>query len=86
MARYLDETVQDDLGTELVGFTGGEPFMNPELPAMLAAVLARGLRALVLTNAMRPMRKMQAALGELAPLRRAPRNPRLARSLHPRRA
>jgi MoaA/NifB/PqqE/SkfB family radical SAM enzyme len=65
VARYLDETVQDDLGTELVGFTGGEPFMNPELPAMLAAVLARGLRALVLTNAMRPMRKMQAALGNL---------------------
>ncbi len=65
VARYLDEAVQDDLGTELVGFTGGEPFMNPELPAMLAAVLARGLRALVLTNAMRPMRKMQAALGNL---------------------
>ena len=48
------------LGTWLIGFTGGEPFMNPELPAMLDDVLSRGFRALVLTNAMKPMHKMQA--------------------------
>ncbi|MBN9510160.1 MAG: radical SAM protein [Alphaproteobacteria bacterium] len=65
VATYLDEAVREDLGTELVGFTGGEPFLNPALPAMLEAVLARGLRALVLTNAMRPMRKMEAALRDL---------------------
>src|SRR3546814_15695399 len=40
-----------------IGFTGGEPFMNPDLPDMLEACLARGHRALVLTNAMRPMMK-----------------------------
>ena len=36
--------------------------MNPELPAMLDAVLSRGLKALVLTNAMKPMAKCKPAL------------------------
>jgi predicted phosphodiesterase/pyruvate-formate lyase-activating enzyme len=48
-----------------IGFTGGEPFMNPEIMPMLQAVLARGLHALVLTNAMRPMQRHQAALARL---------------------
>ncbi len=48
-----------------VGFTGGEPFVNRELPAMLEAVLGRGLSALVLTNAMRPMRRHEALLARL---------------------
>ena len=55
--RYLDEISALDLPTEEIGFTGGEPFMNPDLPAMLADSLARGYRVLVLTNAMRPMMK-----------------------------
>ena len=59
---FLDEIARDGLPTRLVGFTGGEPFLNPELPGMLADVLERGLSALVLTNAMRPMRKMEAVL------------------------
>jgi hypothetical protein len=62
VAGYLDEIARDGLGTELIGFTGGEPFMNPALPAMLDDVLSRGLRALVLTNAMRPMAKCKPAL------------------------
>jgi hypothetical protein len=59
---YLDEIVADGLPTRLIGFTGGEPFMNPDLPEMLEAVLSRGFRALVLTNAMRPMAKCKPAL------------------------
>ncbi|MGE4220950.1 MAG: radical SAM protein [Alphaproteobacteria bacterium] len=59
---YLDEIAADGLGTAEIGFTGGEPFMNPELPAMLASALARGFRVLVLTNAMRPMMKQADAL------------------------
>ena len=59
---YLDEIERDRLPVEEVGFTGGEPFLNRDLPAMLEAVLARGLRALVLTNAMKPMRNHSAAL------------------------
>src|SRR5436305_4360929 len=49
---FLDEITRDRLPTSLIGFTGGEPFMNSDLPAMLEDVLARGLDAMVLTNAM----------------------------------
>ena len=59
---FLAEIARDRLPTSLIGFTGGEPFMNTDLPGMLEDVLAAGLRALVLTNAMRPMRKQEAAL------------------------
>ncbi|MGE5953018.1 MAG: radical SAM protein [Qipengyuania vulgaris] len=59
-ARYLDEA--QALGTREIGFTGGEPFMNPEMLAMLEDTLARGFGALVLTNAMKPMRRHEAAL------------------------
>jgi len=62
VAEYLDEIAGLRLGTRLIGFTGGEPFINPELPAMLDTALARGFRALVLTNAMKPMHKMKPAL------------------------
>ncbi len=59
---YLDEIARDGLPTEEIGFTGGEPFMNPDLPEMLEDALTRGLRALVLTNAMKPMMKCAGAL------------------------
>jgi hypothetical protein len=59
---YLDEIAGLGLGTGLIGFTGGEPFMNPEFPAMLELALERGFRVLVLTNAMKPMHKQKPAL------------------------
>lgn len=59
---FLDEAAARGEPLEEVGFTGGEPFMNRDLPAMLEDVLGRGLRALVLTNAMKPMRQHEAAL------------------------
>ena len=59
---YLDEIAADALPTRLIGFTGGEPFMNPDIIGMLDDVLSRGLHALVLTNAMLPMRKLRAPL------------------------
>ncbi|HEX2942881.1 MAG TPA: radical SAM protein [Rhodopila sp.] len=59
---YLDEIAREQLPTQLIGFTGGEPFMNPDIIAMLHAVLSRGLDALVLTNAMKPMRRCRADL------------------------
>jgi hypothetical protein len=62
VAAYLDEIAELRLGTSLIGFTGGEPFMNPEFPAMLDLVLGRGFRALVLTNAMKPMHKQKQPL------------------------
>ena len=45
--------------------TGGEPFMAPDIILILEAILSRGFRALVLTNAMRPMMKLKAPLLDL---------------------
>ncbi len=54
---YLDEILERGLPTTEIGLTGGEPFMNPDIVPILDAILERGFRALVLTNAMRPMMK-----------------------------
>jgi uncharacterized Fe-S cluster-containing radical SAM superfamily protein len=62
VARFLDEIASLRLGTAEIGFTGGEPFMNPAFMAMLEDTLARGFRVLVLTNAMKPMMRRRAAL------------------------
>jgi sulfatase maturation enzyme AslB (radical SAM superfamily)/predicted phosphodiesterase len=62
---YLDEIAREGLATEEIGFTGGEPFMNPDILAMLETALARGFRVLVLTNAMRPMQRLKAPLLDL---------------------
>lgn len=62
---YLDEIERDGLSTREIGFTGGEPFMNRELIPMLESCLARGFEVLVLTNAMRPMRRFEAELLDL---------------------
>ncbi len=64
-SAYLDEIERDRLGTSLIGFTGGEPVMNPDMPSMLEDVLSRGLKAMVLTNAMKPMHKMKDQLLDL---------------------
>jgi len=64
-AAFLDEIEAGKLPTETIGFTGGEPFMNPDIMAMLADALGRGLRVLVLTNAMKPMAHKRAELIEL---------------------
>ncbi len=62
VTAFLDEIARDHLPTRLIGFTGGEPFMNRDLPAMLDAALTRGFEVLVLTNAMAPMRHRRDAL------------------------
>jgi uncharacterized radical SAM superfamily Fe-S cluster-containing enzyme len=65
VAAYLDEIQQDGWDTEEIGFTGGEPFLNPEFISILEDCLARGFRVLVLTNAMRPMQRSKAKLLDL---------------------
>ncbi len=60
--EYLDEIEREGLPTEEIAFTGGEPFMNKDLPAMLGEALERGYGALVLTNAMKPMANRRKAL------------------------
>ena len=53
--RYLDEVEHEGYSLEEVGFTGGEPLMNNALPGMIAEVLGRGYKVLLLTNAMKPL-------------------------------
>ena len=62
VATYLDEIDTAALPTREIGFTGGEPFMNPQFLAMLEDTLERGFEALVLSNAMKPMRRHEAIL------------------------
>jgi MoaA/NifB/PqqE/SkfB family radical SAM enzyme len=62
VAEYLDEIEHSGLPASLIGFTGGEPFMNHELADMLEDALHRGFQVLVLTNAMKPMNKCKPAL------------------------
>ena len=52
-----------------IGFTGGEPFMNPQMIEMARRALEAGHDVLILTNAMRPMmreRVRRALIGLLA--------------------
>jgi uncharacterized Fe-S cluster-containing radical SAM superfamily protein len=60
---YFDEAKR--LGTREIGFTGGEPFMNRDVISMLRSSLEHGFEVLVLTNAMRPMRRFERELLEL---------------------
>lgn len=64
---YLDQIEARNWPVREIGFTGGEPFMNPEMIDMTRAALERGYEVLILTNAMQPMmrRKMREGLLEL---------------------
>ena len=64
-ARYFDEIERDGWNTREIGFTGGEPFMNPHFMAMLEDALSRGFEVLVLSNAMKPMRRHEEKLHAL---------------------
>lgn len=52
---FLDQLEDRNWGVREIGFTGGEPFMNPEMIEMTRRSLDRGYDVLILTNAMRPM-------------------------------
>ena len=58
--RFMNEA--RGMATREIGLTGGEPFMNPDILAILSGALERGFDVLVLTNAMKPMRRHEAAL------------------------
>jgi hypothetical protein len=55
VAAYLAEIERDGWPVREIGFTGGEPFMNPDIVEMLGDALQAGFSVLVLTNAMQPM-------------------------------
>ncbi|MDR1989886.1 MAG: radical SAM protein [Acidobacteriaceae bacterium] len=63
--RFLNEARACDPPPAEIGFTGGEPFMNPDILGMLEDSMRAGFRVLVLTNAMKPMQKLRAPLEAL---------------------
>ena len=65
MILFLDEA--REMGAGEIGFTGGEPFMNPDLIEMARESLERGFSVLILTNAMAPLANRKS---ELLPLLR----------------
>lgn len=66
LTLYLDEIARDGLPVREIGFTGGEPFMNRDFPAMIALAQRRGFAVLVLTNAMRPLRRFETEVRALS--------------------
>jgi sulfatase maturation enzyme AslB (radical SAM superfamily) len=66
VSTLLDELLRDGSGTSEIGFTGGEPFMNPAFLDILRATLERGFDVLVLTNAMQPLQRAPIKQGLLA--------------------
>jgi uncharacterized Fe-S cluster-containing radical SAM superfamily protein len=63
---FLDEIAALPEPASLIGFTGGEPFMNPNFIAILEETLERGFETLTLTNALRPMELRKADIARLA--------------------
>ncbi|GAA3875453.1 radical SAM protein [Celeribacter arenosi] len=62
---YLDEMANLDWAVREIAFTGGEPFMNPQMIEMARVSLERGYEVLVLTNAMAPMMRPAVQAGLL---------------------
>ena len=63
VSDYLDQLSRRAWGVREIGFTGGEPFMNPEMIEMIRRPLEAGYEVLVLTNAMRPMMRPRVRAG-----------------------
>ena len=66
VAPYLDELDAAGEAEIEIGFTGGEPFMAPEMIDILRLVLERGHSVLMLTNAMQPMMRPRVKGGLMA--------------------
>ncbi len=66
VSDFLDQIGERDWPVTEIGFTGGEPFMNPEIIEMIRRPLERGFEVLVLTNAMRPLMRPRVQAGLLA--------------------
>jgi len=68
VTMYLDEIRAYRLPVEMIGFTGGEPFMNRDIIPILTETLNHGFETLVLTNAMQPMMRLRKELLHLKEL------------------
>ena len=60
--KFIDESIENQLGTEEIGITGGEPFMNKDIIQIISYSLKNNFKTLVLSNAMKPMLNRKEAL------------------------
>jgi uncharacterized Fe-S cluster-containing radical SAM superfamily protein len=81
MAPYLDEIDAMQQGPIEIAFTGGEPYLNPNIIRLSEMALERGHSLLVLTNAMKPMMRPRVKAGLLDLELRFPGNMTLRVSL-----
>lgn len=81
MAPYLDEIDAMQQGPIEIAFTGGEPYLNPNIIRLSEMALERGHRLLILTNAMKPMMRPRVQAGLLDLQRRFPKKMTLRVSL-----
>ncbi|WP_227268065.1 radical SAM protein [Roseobacter weihaiensis] len=63
---FLDQLTARSWPVTEIAFTGGEPFMNPQMIEIARASLERGYDVLILTNAMRPMMRKSMQKGLVA--------------------
>lgn len=63
VSDYLGQIKSRNWPIREIGFTGGEPYMNPEMNSMTRAALEAGYEVLILTNAMRPMMRKTVRKG-----------------------
>ncbi|MBO9408391.1 radical SAM protein [Shimia sp. R9_1] len=65
VSDYLDQLEAREWNVREIGFTGGEPFMNPEMIEITRRSLERGYDVLILTNAMQPLMRKRVREGLL---------------------
>lgn len=65
MVPYLDEVDAIADGPIEIAFTGGEPYMNPDILRLSEMALQRGHSLLILTNAMKPLMRPRLQKGVL---------------------
>ena len=62
---YLNQIKDRNWATSEIAFTGGEPFMNPDMIQIARNCLDQGYEVLILTNAMLPMMRKSIKIGLL---------------------
>lgn len=65
VSDYLTQLVRFNWPVKEIAFTGGEPFMNPEMIEITRRSLEAGFEVLILTNAMKPMMRPRIQKGLL---------------------
>ncbi|NOX42092.1 MAG: radical SAM protein [Alphaproteobacteria bacterium] len=63
VSGYLSQIKSRNWPVREIGFTGGEPFMNPAMIDLVEAALSQSYQVLILTNAMRPMMRSRVQEG-----------------------